>query len=194
MNLLEVILIGISLAMDAFSVSICKGLSMKKINKYKALIIGLYFGIFQGIMPIIGYYLGNSFYDLITNYDHWIAFALLLFIGLNMIKESFSKDNKSSNDKTDFKTMFPLAIATSIDALAVGITFSIQKTNIFLESIIICIITFILSIIGVILGKKVGNKFGKKASILGGLVLIIIGIKILFEHLGVLLWIKSLLH
>ncbi len=159
---------------------------MKKIDIKKSIIVGLYFGIFQGLMPIIGYLLGTTFSDLITSIDHWIAFVLLTSIGANMIRESFSKEEDSCNDKADFKTMFPLSIATSIDALAIGITFAFLKVNIIVSSSIITITTLNLSVIGVILGNKFGTKYKSKAEFLGGLVLVLMGIKILIEHLYIL--------
>lgn len=186
MSLIELLLISIGLAMDAFAVSICKGLSIKSFAFKKGILIGLYFGVFQGFMPLIGYLLGTSFEDVITSVDHWIAFVVLSLIGLNMIYESFSNDKESYNDKVDFKTMIPFAIATSIDALAVGITFAFLKVNILISVLLIGIITFILSFIGVKIGNKFGNKFDKKAQIIGGIILIIIGLKILFEHLGII--------
>ena len=186
MSLLEIILIGIGLAMDAFAVSICKGLSMKKMNWKKAIIVGLYFGFFQGLMPVIGYFLGTNFESYITSIDHWIAFILLATIGINMLKEAFSKDCEDNNDSVDFKTMIILAIATSIDALAVGITFAFLKTNILISTIIIGILTFVISLIGVKLGNKFGDKYERKAEVVGGLILILIGVKILLEHLGII--------
>lgn len=186
MGLVEIILIAISLAMDAFAVSICKGLSMKKIDWKKTIIIGLYFGLFQGGMPLIGYFLGIGFEESIKFIDHWIAFGLLAFIGGNMIKESLSKkDGDEIDDKVDFKTMIVLAIATSIDALAVGVTFAFLNVNIVLAVSLISSITFIISCIGVKLGNVFGDKYEKKAEFLGGLVLILIGLKILLEHLGI---------
>ena len=186
MGILEIVLVAIGLAMDAFAVSICKGLSMKKMNWKSAIIIGLYFGIFQAIMPVIGYFLGITFSGLVENVDHWIAFILLAIIGVNMIKESFDDENEKRNEKVDFKTMIILALATSIDALAVGVTFAFFKTNIVLAVFIIGIITFILSLIGVKIGNRFGDKFQNKAELIGGIILIIIGIKILLEHLGVI--------
>ena len=170
--------------MDAFAVSICKGLSMKKININKIVIIALYFGIFQAIMPLIGYFLGKGFENFVTQIDHWIAFVLLLFIGANMIKDSFN-DNEDENDDTGFKTMIILAIATSIDALAIGITFAFLGTNIVLATSIIGVVTFALSAIGVIIGNRFGNRYEKVAKIIGGTILIIMGAKILCEHLCV---------
>ena len=183
MGLIEILLIAIGLAMDAFAVSICKGLSMTKMNWKKACIIGLYFGLFQAIMPVIGYLLGESFADSVNKIDHWASFILLGTIGINMIKEALSSDKETSNDSIDFKTMIALAIATSIDALAVGITFAFLNTNIYLSAAIIGIITFIISVIGVKIGNKFGDKYERKAQITGGTILIIIGIKILLEHL-----------
>lgn len=186
MKIIEIILIGIGLAMDAFAVSICKGLAIKKISLKKAAIIALYFGVFQALMPVLGYFLGAAFESYITQIDHWIAFILLSLIGLNMIKESFSNEEEATKDNTDFKTMIILSIATSIDALAVGITFAFLNVNIVTSSLIIGIITFILCIIGVIIGNKFGNKMESKAEIIGGVILILIGIKILLEHLGII--------
>lgn len=186
MGFIEILLIGISLAADAFAVAVCKGLSMRKYESKKGLIVGIYFGIFQGLMPIIGYLLGTTFKDLITSIDHWIAFVLLGAIGLNMIRESFSKYEESFNDKVDFKTMLPLAVATSIDALAIGITFSFLKVNIIASATIITITTFVLSFIGIIIGNKFGTKYKSKAEFLGGIILILMGIKILLEHLSII--------
>ncbi len=186
MKIPETILISISLAMDAFAVAICKGLSMKKMNWKNAIIIGAYFGIFQMIMPWIGYKLGEGFRDMIESVDHWLAFGLLSLIGFNMIKESFEEKEKI-NEKVDFKTMIILAIATSIDALIVGITYAfLEIKNYQITFIIIGIMTFILSIIGVKIGNKFGVKFGKKAEMAGGVLLICIGIKILFEHIKII--------
>ncbi|MBQ3020764.1 MAG: manganese efflux pump [Bacilli bacterium] len=185
MGIIEILLTSLGLAMDAFAVAVCKGLSMKKFDKKKSLIIGIYFGVFQGLMPLIGYLLGTTFQSLITSIDHWIAFILLGFIGGNMLKEGLSKECEKNNDKVDFKTMLPLAIATSIDALAVGITFAFLKVNIVFAVLSIGIITFVMSYIGVKIGNKFGNKYEKKAQLLGGIILILIGTKILLEHLGV---------
>ena len=180
---METLLISIGLAMDAFAVSICKGLSMKKMSWKRAIIIGLYFGIFQMLMPIIGYVLGYGFNQIITNIDHWVAFILLGFIGGKMIKESFS-EKKQANDQVDFKTMFVLAIATSIDALAVGITYAfLDVSNIILVFATIGIVTFVLSVIGVKVGNRFGDKYENRAELIGGIILIFIGLKILLEHL-----------
>lgn len=187
MEIIEILLLGISLSMDAFAVSVCKGLSMKEINWKKAIIIGLYFGIFQALMPVIGYILGSTFESLVTNIDHWIAFVLLVLIGGNMIREALSKEeNDNYNDDVDFKTMSILAIATSIDALAIGITFAFLNVNVSFAVTLIGITTFIISLIGVKLGNKFGSNYKSKAGIAGGIVLILIGIKILLEHLGII--------
>lgn len=183
MHFFEIFFIGVGLAMDAFAVSICKGLSMKKFDIKKVLIIGMYFGLFQGLMPLIGYLLGSAFQDIITSIDHWIAFVLLGLIGFNMLREGLSKECELGNDKVNFKEMFPLALATSIDALAVGITFAFLKVNIIVSVLSIGLITFGMSFIGSKIGNKVGCKYQKKAQILGGVILIFIGLKILIEHL-----------
>lgn len=182
MGIIEIILTSFALSMDALATSISKGLAIEKINIKRSLIIALYFGIFQSIMPIIGFLLCNNFEYLITNIDHWIAFILLTSIGAKQLFETIT-DNSNINSNINFKTMLPLAIATSIDALAVGITLSFLKTNILIPSLIIGLITLIISFIGVLIGNKVGNKYEKKSKILGGIILIIIGIKILIEHL-----------
>ncbi len=186
MGILELILIAIGLGMDAFAVSICKGISMSKMNWKKAIIIGLYFGIFQALMPVIGFTLGKAFENLVTSIDHWIAFGILLIIGIKMIIDAFKEDNVSVNDSVNWKVMIILAIATSIDALAVGITFAFLQVNLLLAISIIGIITFILCVIGTKIGNNFGNKFENKAEILGGIVLIFIGVKILLEHLNII--------
>ena len=186
MGIVELLLLSIGLAMDAFAVSICKGISMKKMNWKKAIIIGLYFGGFQSLMPTLGFFLGTTFQNLITNVDHWIAFALLGIIGGEMIKESFEKDDEESNDDVSFKTMFILAVATSIDALAVGITFAFLKVNLILAISLIGIITFILSVAGTKIGNRFGDKYESKAELVGGIILVLLGIKILLEHLGII--------
>lgn len=185
MGLTEIILISIGLAMDAFAVAICKGLSMKKMSIKKAIIIGLYFGVFQALMPIIGYFFGATFQNIVTAIDHWIVFVLLSFIGGKMIKESLSCKRGNYNASVDLKAMLVLAIATSIDALAVGITFAFLNVNILLAISSIGIITFMLSIIGVKIGNSFGAKYESKAELAGGIILVLIGIKILFEHLEI---------
>ena len=186
MGAIEILLISIGLAMDAFAVSVCKGLAMKKMSWKKAIIIGLYFGIFQAVMPVIGYFLGTTFEKFITNVDHWVAFILLVGIGINMVKEAFDRESENRNDNVDVKTMLVLSIATSIDALAIGITFACLKIHIVMPVITIGLITFIISIIGVKIGNRFGDKYEKKAEIMGGVILILLGIKILLEHLGII--------
>ena len=176
--------------MDAFAVAICKGLAMKKLSWKKALIIGLWFGGFQALMPTAGYLLGTRFESYVTAIDHWIAFVLLALIGANMVKESFSKEEESSNDAVDFKTMFLLAIATSIDALAVGVTYAFLQVRIVPAVSFIGVITFTLSIVGVKIGNVFGLKYKSKAELTGGIILIVMGIKILLEHLGLLNWLS----
>lgn len=186
MEFTEITLISIGLAMDAFAVATCKGLAMKKMSWKKAIIIAMYFGVFQAIMPVLGYCLGINFQEKIANIDHWIAFILLSAIGINMIKEVCGNNDDDKNDNVDFKTMIVLAIATSIDALAIGITFAFLKCNIYISAISIGIITFVLSLIGVKIGNVFGCKYEKKAQILGGGILILLGIKILLKHLEII--------
>lgn len=187
MKTIELIILSIGLGMDAFAVSICKGLSMKKMNWKKAIIIGMYFGFFQLIMPVIGYFLSKGFENIVINVDHWIAFILLGIIGGNMIKESLKEEkSENCNDNVNFKTMVILAIATSIDALAVGITFAFLNVNLLLAVTLIGIITFALSVIGVKIGNIFGDRYENKAEFVGGAILIFLGIKILLEHLHIL--------
>ena len=186
MGLVEIILISVALGMDAFAVSVCKGLSLKKMSWKKACIVGLYFGGFQALMPLIGFLLGSTFEEVVTSVDHWIAFVLLGIIGGKMIKEAFGEDSENRNDDLTPKTMTILAIATSIDALAVGITFAFLKVNVFFAVSLIGIITFALSVFGVKIGNKFGDKYERKAELAGGCILILMGIKILIEHLGIL--------
>lgn len=187
MLILEIFLIGVGLSMDAFAVSICKGLSMKKVKVHYVLLIGLFFGGFQALMPLVGYLLGSQFESYITSIDHWIAFILLGIIGGNMLKDGLSgEDNEESEEfKVDLKELFMLAIATSIDALAVGITFAFLNYPIIESISIIGCTTFIISCIGVYIGHIFGTKYEHKAEIAGGIILIGIGLKILLEHLGV---------
>ena len=186
MGILGIVVIAVGLAMDAFAVAICKGLSMKKMSWKKGLIVGGYFGFFQGLMPLIGYLLGVGFQDKVTGVDHWIAVILLGTIGINMIKEALSKEEECKNDNVNFKEMVVLAIATSIDALAVGITMAFLEVNIITAVLAIGIITFIISVIGVKIGNIFGDKYEKKAEFVGGIILILMGLKILLEHLGVI--------
>lgn len=167
MGLFEIFVISFGLAMDAFAVSVCKGLSMKKMNWKNAVIIGLYFGIFQALMPVLGYFLGTTFSGLVERIDHWIAFILLSIIGGKMIKDSTDNEVEKRNDKIDFKTMIGLAIATSIDALAVGITFAFFKVNLLMAIFVIGAITYLLSFFGVFIGNKFGDKFQNKAELAG---------------------------
>ncbi len=184
MSLLELFLVAIAVSMDAFAVAICKGLSMQKVTFKKALTVGLYFGIFQAVMPLIGYFLGVQFREIITSIDHWFAFFLLAFIGINMIKESRSNEGCPSGD-LGFKSMIILAISTSIDALAVGITLAFLKVDVLQSVSFIGAVTFILSMVGVKIGNIFGTKYRSKAELVGGIVLICIGLKILLEHMGV---------
>ncbi|MFV0393228.1 MAG: manganese efflux pump MntP family protein [Coprobacillaceae bacterium] len=185
MTMWELFVIAVGLSMDAFAVSICKGLSTKELTKKQTLITGLYFGGFQAAMPILGYLLGFHFQSMITEIDHWIAFVLLGAIGINMIRGA-KDDGEEIGNSFSFKEMLPLAIATSIDALAVGITFAFLQVQIVPAVSFIGIITFSLSIIGVYLGKVFGTKLKSMAEIAGGVVLIIMGIKIVLEHLAIL--------
>ena len=186
MGFIEIFLVGVGLSMDAFAVSICKGLSTRVLKLKHALICGGYFGFFQGLMPLIGYLLGVSFQAQIEAIDHWIAFILLALIGGNMLKEAFEDEDEECVEDFSFKAMIPLAIATSIDALAVGVTFAFLKVNIITAIIIISITTFVISMFGVKIGNVFGNKYKSKAEIAGGVILILIGLKILLEHLGIL--------
>lgn len=181
MSITEIFLISIGLGMDAFAVSICKGLSIQKINCQKALIIALYFGIFQALMPMVGFLLAKNLSSELINLNYWIAFILLSVIGINMIIQSFKNDEKE-NDDISFKTMFVLAIATSIDALAVGVSFAFLKMDITIAVICIGIITFILSLIGVKLGNVFGERYKQKAEITGGIILIFIAFKMILEN------------
>lgn len=186
MSLFGIIVLSIGLGMDAFAVSVCKGVSFKKGNLKKSIIVASYMGIFQALMPVIGYFLGISFADKITSIDHWLAFGLLFIIGVKMVKEALSKDVEVVNDNVDFKEMIILAIATSIDALAVGITFAFLNVNLWFSITLIGSITFLLSLIGTKIGNLFGDKYEKKAEFVGGLILILLGLKIVLEHLSIL--------
>ncbi len=186
MSIWEVFLTAVALSMDAFAVAICKGLKMQKINPKQTALIALFFGGFQGLMPLIGYFLGVSFQTYIESVDHWITFVLLGIIGGKMIWESFKKDEDEDDNGFSIKELFVLAIATSIDALAVGVTFAFLKVNIAISVTFIGVITFALSALGVFIGHKFGEKYKSKAEFTGGLILVLIGLKILLEHLGVL--------
>lgn len=191
MSLWELFIIAVSLSMDAFAVSVCKGLSVSKVRLCHAGITGLYFGGFQALMPLIGYLLGAQFQEAIASVDHWIAFGLLALIGANMIRESFG-DEEETCSSFGPKAMLPMAVATSIDALAVGITFAFLKVNIGIAILLIGVTTFLLSGVGVMLGHVFGEKYQKLAERVGGIVLIGMGLKILLEHTGVLAWIGNL--
>lgn len=189
MGLWELFIIAVGLSMDAFAVSICKGLSVRKLRPKHALITGTYFGGFQAMMPLIGFLLGVNFQSFITNVDHWIAFVLLALIGGNMVRESRGgqdDEGTSLNDSFSFATMLPLAVATSIDALAVGVTFAFLQVDIVPAVLFIGLTTFVLSCIGVKVGHVFGLKYKSRAELFGGTVLILMGLKILLEHLGVL--------
>lgn len=187
MDIWELLFTAIGLSMDAFAVSVCKGLSVGRATKSQMALTGAWFGGFQGLMPLIGYFIGKTFSSFITSFDHWIAFALLALIGLNMIKESFSKEESCTDCSFAVKVMLLMAIATSIDALAVGITFALlPDVNIWVAVALIALITFALSALGVKFGAFFGAKYKKGAEILGGSVLILMGTKILLEHLGVI--------
>ncbi len=193
MSLLELLILAIGLSMDAFAVAVCKGLSFRKITAKHLLTVGLYFGIFQAGMPLIGYILGIQFSDKITSIDHWIAFVLLGFIGIHMIREALSKHEDEEACCTDekdtslkFKNMVVLAVATSIDALAVGITFAFLKVSIVPAVSFIGLVTFTLSVVGVLIGNLFGARFKSKAELAGGIILVCLGTKILLQHLGIL--------
>ena len=186
MSLLTLFITAVGLSMDAFAVSICKGLAFKKITLKNACIVGLWFGGFQAFMPLLGYLLGSRFKQAVEAVDHWIAFVLLVLIGINMIKEALSKDEEKADDSLSVKTMFLLAVATSIDALAVGITYAFLQVDIVPAVSFIGITTFILSASGVKAGNIFGMKYKSRAELIGGFILILIGSKILFEHLGIL--------
>ena len=185
----ELFLLAVGLSMDAFAVSVCKGLSVKKAGLRESMICGSWFGGFQALMPLIGFFLGTLFAEAIEAFDHWVAFGLLAIIGINMLKEALSKDCDCDENNADMsvKTMFVMAVATSIDALAVGISLAMAgNVNIVVAVILIGLTTFLFSGAGVKIGALFGNRFEKKAQIAGGIILILLGIKILLEHIGVL--------
>ena len=189
MGILELLLVAIGLSMDAFAVAVCKGLNMSKINYKRGALIALFFGAFQALMPLIGWFLGVQFEEYIVSFDHWVAFILLGFIGGKMIAEAFEKGKEDCcTDKFSIGELFVLAIATSIDALAVGITFALiaPSTGISVAVILIGAITFALSFVGVVIGNKFGAKYKKRAELAGGVILCLMGFKILLEHLGII--------
>lgn len=187
MDFISTLLIAIALAMDAFSVSLTKGFTLKNVKKSQILWFAIFFGGFQAMMPIIGWFTGNQLEWIVSAIAPWVAFILLVLIGANMIRESLSEDDEcKKEDKFSFKELTLLAIATSIDAFAVGVTYAVLKTDIVIPVITIGIVAFLFTIIGIILGKKIGNYFGDKMEIVGGIILILLGIKILLECLGIL--------
>ena len=186
MSFFDLFLIALALSMDAFAVAICKGLSVKKVGAKHILTAGVYFGGFQALMPLIGFLLGYKFERFIVSVDHWIAFVLLAVIGGNMIKEALVGEDDEVNDSFSFKTMLPLALATSIDALAVGISFAFLGVDIVTAALLIGVTTFVISGAGIVVGNIFGAKYKSKAELAGGIVLILIGLKILLEHLGII--------
>lgn len=189
MGIIELLFLAVGLSMDAFAVSICKGLSVKRATWKECSKCGLWFGGFQALMPLAGFFLGSLFADAIVSFDHWVAFILLGLIGFNMLREAFSGEEECDCTQADFsvKTMFVMAVATSIDALAVGISLAMTgNTNIFLAIALIGVITFLMSFAGVKIGNIFGSRFEKRAQIAGGVILILLGAKILLEHLGVI--------
>lgn len=187
MSLYELFILAVGLSMDAFSVAVCKGLSVQKLKKKHFFAVGAWFGGFQALMPAIGYFLGSAFKKYIDKYDHWIAFVLLALIGVNMLREAFSKEEEEKKDASfGFKSMLLLAVATSIDALAVGVSFALlPNVNITAAVLFIGVVTFVLSAVGLKVGNVFGERYKSKAEIVGGVILILIGLKILLEHLGV---------
>lgn len=186
MELWELFLIAVSLSMDAFAVAVCKGLSLCRVKVHHAVTVGLYFGIFQAVMPLIGYFLASTVAAEIADYSFYIAFVLLCLIGVNMIREALHGDDDTCDVSLTPKTMLPLAVATSIDAMAVGVSFAFLEVEIFSSVSLIGVTTFILSALGVALGSAVGKRFRTTATIIGGAVLTLMGIKILLEGLHVL--------
>lgn len=186
MALFELFLIAVGLSMDAFAVAVCKGLSMKRIDKKYTLLIALFFGAFQSLMPLLGYFLGSQFSVYIEKIDHWVVFLLLALIGGNMIKESREATEEEKYRGIDYKELLLLAVATSIDALAVGITFAFLQVEIVPAVLLIGCTTFVLSLFGVVVGNLFGARYKSRAELTGGIILILIGVKILLEHLGIL--------
>lgn len=186
MTLLELFILAVGLSMDAFAVAVCKGLAIGKIQWKHVVIVGLWFGGFQALMPLIGWFLGSSFAEYIAAVDHWIAMILLVLIGANMVRESLDKDPEHVNPSLGVRTMFVMAVATSIDALAVGVTFAFLEVRILPAVTFIGVVTFLLSALGVKIGSIFGTKYKSKAELTGGVILILLGIKILLEHLGYL--------
>jgi len=186
MGVVTLLSLAVAVSMDAFAVSICKGLALQKIKLKQYVLVGLWFGGFQALMPVIGYFLGGKFMDKISSFDHWVAAGLLAIIGINMIREALSKNEEKVDNSLDIKTMFMLAVATSIDALAVGISLSVFDINIWLSVLCIGVTTFMFSAAGLKIGSLFGTRYKSKAEFLGGAILIVLGIKTVLEHTGVL--------
>ena len=188
MSLIELFLIAVGLSMDAFAVAVCKGLGMERVNKRDALLLGAFFGGFQALMPLTGYLLGSQFASRIERWDHWIAFVLLAFIGGNMVKESREQEEEEAENcgRIGYRELFTLAVATSIDALAVGVSFAFLGVSIGPAVTFIGCTTFVLTLAGVWVGNLCGSRYKSRAELTGGIILILIGVKILLEHLGVL--------
>lgn len=184
MGFWELLLLGVGLSMDAFAVSVCKGLAVQRADKKTAVVCGLWFGFFQALMPVIGFFLGRIFADAIEAVDHWVAFGLLSIVGVNMIKEALEDEESSADADLSPKAMLPLAVATSIDALAVGVSLAMAEVNIWTAVALIGVTTFLLSAAGSLVGGVFGRKYEKKAEIFGGVTLILLGLKILLENLG----------
>ena len=190
MSIVELFLIGVGLSMDAFAVAVCQGLCMPKLNLRQGGVIALYFGGFQALMPLIGWFLGSQFAGYIQSFDHWVAFVLLALIGGNMVREALSPEEEGTscavNSKLDHKKLFMMAVATSIDALAIGVAFAFMDVLILPAVSLIGCTTFCLSLVGVVVGNFFGSRYKKRAELTGGIILILLGVKILLEHLGIL--------
>lgn len=183
MGFWELLVIAVGVSMDACAVSVCKGLSVRSLKPRYALSVALWFGGFQALMPLVGYFAGSGFADLVADYDHWITFVLLAIIGGNMIKESFDDDSCQLESDFSFRTMLMLAVATSIDALAVGVSFAFLKVNIWMAIMVIGLTTAAFSCAGLVIGNQFGCRYRSKAELAGGIILVLIGLKILIEHL-----------
>ena len=190
MSIVELFLIGVGLSMDAFAVAVCQGLCMPKLNLRQGGVIALYFGGFQALMPLIGWFLGSQFAGYIQSFDHWVAFVLLALIGGNMVREALSPEEEETscavNSKLDHKKLFMMAVATSIDALAIGVAFAFMDVLILPAVSLIGCTTFCLSLVGVVVGNFFGSRYKKRAELTGGIILVLLGVKILLEHLGIL--------
>lgn len=186
MGIVELLILAVGLSMDAFAVAVCKGLALKRTRPRQMAAVGLWFGGFQALMPVLGYFVGIRFAEYIESIDHWVAFVLLGVIGGNMVRESFSKEEEETDASLSFRKMLPMAVATSIDALAVGVSFAFLNVNIWLAAAFIGVVTFLLSGAGVKVGSLFGARYKSRAELCGGVILILLGLKILLEHLGVL--------